>query len=393
MMIPELRHAFNQNFSKEKHQELVAKIEEKAGMPLAFKLSESPIFLPQTFREKVMEASEAIIAQIQALPEATLQTAIPDNFRTANDTKIPHFLIFDFGICQDENQEVTPQLIELQAFPSLFAFMKIQQETYGEIYPFLKELNDSIPFERYFSELKQLIVGNCPTENVVLMEIYPEKQKTAIDFRFTEKMLGISTVCISKIQKKGKKLYYEKNEQLIPIHRIYNRVILEELANYPDLPLNFDWKEDLDVEWITHPNWFFKVSKFLLPKLKHPFIPTTYFLDEFPSTENVSDYVLKPLYSFAGKGVNLHPDQNAIDEIQDKTQYILQKRKDYAAIFEDVEGHFSKAELRMMFIWHPEKEKPEYWMNLVRMTKSDKANMDQTAEEQLWTGCSCAYFH
>lgn len=389
-MIPFYRHQFNQNFSKEKHQKLIGLIENQADMTLAFKVSESPIFLSKSFRDQVMDVSQSIIQQIQSLSNEELQQAIPPKFWTNQDTNQPHFLILDYGICYDDHQLPSPQLIELQAFPSLFAFMETLKTSYAEIYPFLKELNESIPTENYFSELNKLIVADASTENVILMEIYPEKQKTAIDFRLTEKMLGIPTVCISKIQKKGKNLYYERNGQLIRIDRIYNRVIFEELANYPDLKLNFDFNEKLDVEWITHPNWFFKISKFILPKLQHKLIPKTYFLNEFPKSENLTDYVLKPLYSFAGKGVNLHPDQNFINNIDDKENYILQKRMKYAPIFEDVTGNFSKAELRMMFLWHPQNKQPQYIMNLVRMSRSDLLNMSQTGE--LWTGVSHAFF-
>ncbi len=46
----------------------------------------------------------------------TLRKAIPANCNVPNDTQKPHFVAIDFGICQDENGNVIPQLIELQAF-------------------------------------------------------------------------------------------------------------------------------------------------------------------------------------------------------------------------------------------------------------------------------------
>src|SRR5690606_23681983 len=111
------------------------------------------------------------------------------------------------------------------------------------------------------------------------------------------KLLGIETVCLTKVKREGQKLFYEKDGRTIQIKRIYNRVIFDELDRIPDLKLEFDFREEADVEWVTHPNWFFKISKFILPKLNHPYIPKSYFLHEFPSDEKLEDFVLKPLFS------------------------------------------------------------------------------------------------
>ncbi|PZU84071.1 MAG: hypothetical protein DI529_11765 [Chryseobacterium sp.] len=391
-MIPKYRTQFNGEFSQEKYQKVNELIKEKCGNEAAFRLSESPIFLTKDFQQKLEDASQTIISQIKEMSDEELSKAIPANCNVPNDTKKPHFVAIDFGICQDENGNVIPQLIELQAFPSLFGFQKLFEEVITEVYPSLDELKNSLPKDEYIQKLKQVIVGNENPENVILLEIYPEKQKTAIDFVLTEQYLGIKTICLTKIKKEGKKLFYENDGKLIPINRIYNRVIFDELDKIEGLETEFDFREDVDVEWITHPNWFFKISKYILPKLKHEFVPKSYFLSDFPENEQLDDFVLKPLFSFAGSGVNLNPTQEIISQIDDKENYILQRKVTYASLFEDINGEFSKAEIRLLFAWNPDKENPELLVNLVRMTKAAMVNVDFNKKDAIWIGSSMAFF-
>lgn len=283
-------------------------------------------------------------------------------------------------------------MIELQAFPSLYAFQRVFENAFCEIYPFLSELRHTISPEDFKNHLKDLIVGNENPQNVVLLEIYPEKQKTAIDFVLTEQLLSIKTVCLTKVKKNGKKLYYENNGGLTEIKRIYNRVIFDELDRIPDLKTEFDFREDIDVKWITHPNWFFKISKFLLPLLQHQFVPKSYFLHEFPETEDLNNFVLKPLFSFAGSGVNLNPTKEITDAIEDKQNYILQRKVEYAPIFEDINGDFSKAEIRLLYIWHENSDRPILMENLARMTKAAMVNVDFNKKDAIWIGSSNAFF-
>ena len=391
-MIPKYRTQFNGEFSQEKYQKVNELIKEKTGYEAGFRISESPIFLSNEFCKKLEDASESIFVQIKNMSAEELSKAIPANCNVPNDTKKPHFVAIDFGICQDENGNVIPQLIELQAFPSLFGFQKLFEEVITEVYPFLNELKNSFPKDEYIKKLKQVIVGNENPENVILLEIYPEKQKTAIDFVVTEQYLGIKTVCLSKIKKEGKKLFYENDGKLIQINRIYNRVIFDELDKIEGLETEFDFREDIDLEWITHPNWFFKISKYILPKLKHEFVPKSYFLPDFPETEQLENFVLKPLFSFAGSGVNLNPTQEIINSIEDKENYILQRKVTYAPLFEDINGEFSKAEIRLLFAWNAEDENPELFVNLVRMTKAAMVNVDFNKKDAIWIGSSMAFF-
>ena len=391
-MIPKYRTQFNGEFSQEKYQKVNELIKEKTGYEAGFRISESPIFLSNEFWQKLDDASQSIIWQIKEMSVEELSKAIPANCNVPNDTKKPHFVAIDFGICQDEKGNVIPQLIELQAFPSLFGFQKLFEEVITEVYPFLNELKNSLPKDEYIKKLKQVILGNENPENVILLEIYPEKQKTAIDFVVTEQYLGIKTVCLTKIKKEGEKLFYENDGKLIQINRIYNRVIFDELDKIEGLETEFDFREDIDVEWITHPNWFFKISKYILPKLKHEFVPKSYFLSDFPKTEQLENFVLKPLFSFAGSGVNLNPTQEIINKIEDKQNYILQRKVTYAPLFEDINGEFSKAEIRLLFAWNAEDENPELLVNLVRMTKAAMVNVDFNKKDAIWIGSSMAFF-
>lgn len=391
-MIPKYRKQFNKEFSDEKYSQLKGILAEKGGIEPTFRISESPIFLTKEFESKLIDASESIISQIKTLPAEILQKAIPDNCRVSNDTDKPHFFTIDFGICRSENGAIEPQLIELQAFPSLYAFQKVYEETYCEVYPFLSEIRNPMSHETFKNHLKELIVGDENPENVILLEIFPEKQKTAIDFSLTEKLLGIKTVCLTKVKKEGLKLYYENDEKLTEIKRIYNRVIFDELDNIPDLKTEFDFREEVDVKWITHPNWFFKISKFLLPLLKHQFVPKSYFLHEFPEHESLENFVLKPLFSFAGSGVNLNPTIEITSAIKDKENYILQRKVNYEPLFEDINREFSKAEIRLLYIWRENDEYPILLENLGRMTKAAMVNVDFNKKDAIWIGSSNAFF-
>jgi hypothetical protein len=278
------------------------------------------------------------------------------------------------------------------SFPTLYAFQKELQNSFIEEYPFLTPLKSEMNDEEYYAELKDLIVGDENLENVILLEVYPDQQKTNIDFYLTEKKIGIKTVCLTTVKKEGKKLYYNHNGKRIQIKRIYNRVIFDEINKIPDLKVDFDFRDDLEVKWITHPNWFFKISKYILPKLQHEFVPKSYFLNDFPAEENLAEFVLKPLFSFAGSGVNLNPTLADLKSIEDRENYILQRKVTYAPLFLDPNGEFSKAEIRLLYIWKEDEERPKLMEHLVRMTKADMVNVDFNKKNAIWIGGTTAFF-
>lgn len=390
-MISKYREQFNAEFSPEKYQNILDRLKQKGGIYPQFRVSESPIFLTEDFIDKLHGACDSIITQIKNMSPEELDLAIPDDCRVPNDTAQPHFFTIDFGICKNDAGEIVPQLIELQSFPTLYCFQKELQNAFVEEYPFLKPLKTPKSDEQYYQELKDLIVGDENPENVILMEIYPDEQKTNIDFYLTKKRLGIEIVCLTKIKKDGRKLYYEKDGRNIEIKRIYNRVIFDEINKIPDLKTEFDFREEVDVKWITHPNWFFKISKFTLPKLNHEFVPKSYFLNDFPEGEDLKSFVLKPLFSFAGSGVNLNPTAEDINQIEDRSNYILQRKVEYAPLFKDINGEFSKAEIRLLYIWNEDEDRPKLMEHLIRMTKAAMVNVDFNKKDAIWIGGSTAF--
>lgn len=391
-MISKFREQFNSEFTQEKYQNTLESLKNKGGIYPQFRVSESPIFLPADFKAKLDDACESIISQIKEMSPEELSKAIPEDCNVPNDTLQPHFFTIDFGICRNDKGEVVPQLIELQSFPTLYAFQKELQNSLTEEYPFLKPLNSQWSDEQYYAELKDLIVGNENPENVILLEIYPDQQKTNIDFYLTEKKLGIKTVCLTKVIKDGKKLFYENNGKRIEIKRIYNRVIFDEINKIPNLQLNFDFRDELEVKWVTHPNWFFKISKYILPKLQHEYVPKSYFLNDFPVAENLEEFVLKPLFSFAGSGVNLNPTAEDLANIEDRENYILQRKVTYAPLFKDPNDEFSKAEIRLLYIWKENEVRPKLMEHLVRMTKVAMVNVDFNKKDAIWIGGTTAFF-
>jgi hypothetical protein len=296
-------------------------------------------------------------------------------------------LQIDFAICK-ENGSFIPQLIELQGFPTVYGYQYyLSQLTkkYFNIDSSLTPYFSSLDEESYTQKLRDIIIGDCDNENVILLEIKPEEQKTRIDFAATEELLGIMPVCISDVVQEGRKLFYKKNGKLVPIERIYNRVIFDELER-GDISFSFNFHDELDLKWIPHPNWFFKISKYSLPMLKGKYVPNCYFLNELTDyPDDLQNYVLKPLFSFAGQGVDVDLNEDKLKEIDDPENYILQKKIEYVPLIETPDER-SKVEIRMMFIWDKE---PLLVNNLVRMSKGKMMGVDFN-KDKTWVGSSLA---
>src|SRR5213082_2356407 len=310
-MEPGLRARFNADFTPEKYAALIRCVNEATKWPADFRISETPIFLTRQFTDEAVYAANEIAAQTQT-PEFAMHaaSAIPSGWEVPNESEHPEFLIVDLAVC-DDGHRLVPRLIEMQAFPSLFAFQFLLLGCMRKAFPAIPENWTSsfggIGDEQYIDILRRTILANSNPENVVLLEIEPEKQKTRIDFSATELLLGIQPICVTKIKKRGRQLFYDRNGRKTRIERIYNRVIFDELERRPDLKLEFSFQEELDVAWIAHPNWYYRISKHSLPFIKSACTSPAFFADQFPSDEDVESYVLKPLYSFAGLGVDMEP--------------------------------------------------------------------------------------
>ena len=392
-MDPQLRSRFNADFSADKYAALLRCVNVAVRWPADFRISETPIFLTPEFTDEIVAAARTIEAQTRT-PEFKRHaaSAIPAGLEVPNESSHPEVVIVDLGICEEAGPLV-PRLIELQAFPSLFGFQFMLLGCMRRSFPAIPAnwtstfggLHDS----DYLALLRRTIVGEANPENVVLLEIEPQKQKTRIDFACTEVLLGIRSVCLTDVKKKGRQLFYQLDGREVRIDRIYNRVIFDELERRPDLKLDFSFQEDLEVKWIPHPNWYYRISKHSLPFLKTPHTSPAYFADEFPPNESIEEYVLKPLYSFAGLGVDMDPTKDKLAALAQPHSWILQKKVNYAAFVETVDGPKSKAELRMMFLWPENEPEPILVNNLVRMSQGKMMGVDFN-KEKTWVGSSIA---
>lgn len=375
-MIPSYRRQFNRDWSPEKYRQFLAYIEERCGEPVQFRHSETPCFFPRELIDRMARYGREMTEQLLADPEyqRDSQQAVPARWRVPHEAPRPLFVQADFGL--DENLD--PQLVEIQGFPSLYAYQVLLAEAYREAYGI--DAADFTPPD-YKDVLRRAIVGDCDPENVVLLEIDPWHQKTRHDFLLTERWFGVRTVDITSVRKDGRRLFHSGT----PIHRIYNRAIVDELERRA-VALQFDFRDDLDVQWAGHPNWFFRLSKFSLPSLKHPAAPPAHFLSEAPP--NPEDYVLKPLYSFAGLGVIVGPTKEQLDAIpsERRADYILQKRVSFRPVIETPHGP-TKVEVRIMYIWQEELLPVNI---VVRMGRGAQMGVDHNKAME-WVGASAAF--
>jgi hypothetical protein len=388
-----LRAAFNADFTPEKYDALVRCVNETEKWPADFRISETPIFLTREFTDEVTRAANEIVA-VTRTPEFAKHaaSAIPEGFEVPNESAHPNFHVVDFAICA-EGQRLVPRLIELQAFASLFGFQLLLLHCVRKAYAVIPRNWTSsfggIKDEAYLDLLRRMIIADSAPENVVLLDIEPEKQKTRIDFAATETLLGVRPVCVTKVKKRGHQLFYDREGREVRIERVYNRVIFDELIQRPDLKLQFRFQDDLDVTWVGHPNWYFRISKHSLPFLKTEHTSPAFFADQFPAGENINDCVLKPLYSFAGHGVDIEPSREKVAALENPHEWILQKKIEYAPFVPTVDGQKSKAEIRMMFVWPDEDPDPTLVNNVVRMSQGKMMGVDFNIDKA-WVGSTIA---
>lgn len=372
-MIKQYRDTFNADFTKEKYQSFLQELE-NGYPPIDFRVAETPVFIPRELANKLVDAGQEIIDFIKRPDFKTLtDQAIPFRWEVPFENNHPHFIALDFGICKDELGELTPKLIEMQGFPSLYFFQMQLANCYKKVYGLPEELTpflSGMEHGDYIELLRKVIVGDHEPKHVALMDIDAPDQKTAIDFYITAKHLGIKIVNLKDIFKDGHKIYYSENGVHVQIKRIYNRLIFDEIAADTDLLKEFFDPRDpsIEVEWVTHPNWFYRISKYTMPFLKSEFVPETFFLHELESLpENLEDYVLKPLFSFAGIGVKIDVTPADVDGIVDPQNWILQRKVSYEPVVMSPSG-LVKAEIRLLYVWADDQE-PRLCLNLTRLSR------------------------
>jgi hypothetical protein len=393
-MVPELRRAFNAGFTAERYAALLHDLDAETGFHVDFRICETPLFLSDALTARLVEAANEIVAAVTSssyLKEAS--RAVPPGLAVPGDEGRPVFLQVDFALVRDETGEIVPRLIELQGFPSLYGFQWLLDRGFRSHYkampagwtPYFAGLDEGT----YADYLRQAIVGGADPDNVVLLEIEPEKQKTRVDFALTERLVGIETVGVDQVTVRGREVFYRRNGREVPIHRIYNRVIFDE-ATRKGLDLGPLFRRELKPTWVGHPNWFLKISKFSLPFLRSRYAPQAWFvsdLEELPP--DLENYVLKPLYSFAGLGVEVGVTAERLRSLERPQDFILQRKVDYAPLVDTPDGG-AKAEVRMMFVWPEGEDRPRLINNLVRMSKGAMMGVDFN-KDRTWIGASQAY--
>jgi hypothetical protein len=395
-MVPEIRDQFNKNFSEEKYRLFLEDLNSKHPGAIDFRVAETPIFIPKDLKNKMIDACESIVDVITkpGFIELT-DRAIPTNENVANENAHTDFIAFDFGICENENGELEPQLVEMQGFPTLFGFQAYYPEIlekYFDIPSNYSNYLNGFDKDSYLKLLKEIIVNGYDIENVILLEIKPHQQKTRIDFYCTQDYLKIPIVCLTDLITEGKKLFYKKDGKKIEVKRIYNRIIFDELLQMKDsLGDVVDITKPLDVDWVPHPNWFYRISKFTLPLIDNPYVPKTFFLNELKEVpSDFENYVLKPLFSFAGQGVIIDVTKEDVDEIKDPENWILQRKVKYANIIKTPDVP-AKAEIRIFYFWEKGKARPIAVSNLTRLSKGKMIGVRYNMNKD-WVGGSVAYF-
>lgn len=419
-MIPELRVAFNERFTAEKYAQLLEVLETRCGSPVHFRVAETPIFVAKSQLENIAEEGAALAHHLIASAKylAAARRAIPAGFDVANETRRPHFLTADFAWVRSGNGKLVPKLVEIQAFPSVFAYQAELCHAYREVFDLPQSLGvflGGLSGQSYWELFRRTVLGKHSPDNVVLTEVDPLHQKTYPDFHFTAERLGIALVDIALLEPVGNKLHYrDAAGRLIPIHRIYNRAIADELIAR-GIRLPFDLEHPWEVEWAGHPNWYFLVSKFSIPWLsradRFAVVPPAVFVDDFlagpgrdflsaagvslPASDDggtvYSDLLLKPLFSFAGKGIEFEPSRGRLEAIppEERSSYLVQQRMRFEPTIETPLG-LTQAEVRILYMW-PDGGDLTPALSLVRLGRGKMMGVDHNKNQE-WVGGSAAFY-
>jgi hypothetical protein len=396
-MIPSVRKEYNDNFTLDKYRSFFDELHNVHKGAIEFRVAETPVFVPKSFTQKILDACESITdIIIEPRFKELTKNAIPKHLRVPGNEEHSHFIAFDFGICINNEGEHEPQLIEMQGFPTLFAYEVLLDDTWRKHYDipggFSTYLGNHTK-ESYIKLLRDIILNGHKPEEVILLEIFPHQQKTRVDFYCTQDYTGIKPVCLTELIKEGKKLFYLNNGEKTQIKRIYNRLIFDDLQQQP-ADVQEKGKilfEELDVEWCPHPNWFYRISKYTLPFIRHPYVPATFFLNEVKQLpKDLENYVLKPLFSFAGQGVVIDVTPADIDNVKDPENWILQRKVKYADVIQTPDVP-AKAEIRIFYFWKDASSRPVPVNNLARLSKGKMIGVRYNIDKE-WVGGSYCLF-
>lgn len=394
-MITSVRQSYNQQFSEERYRRFIGDLNRIYHREITFRVAETPVFIGKVFEGMLRRAADDIV-DFLVRPDfkQITENAIPPNLRVPNETGHTLFLALDFGVV-DVDGKPEPRLIEMQGFPSLYGWQDVLSMKYREHFavPASMQSHFGLSSLQYREMLRHALLNGHEQEEVILLEIDPMKQNTAVDFLATQAITGIAPVHIGDVTREGRNLFYEKDGRRIAIKRIYNRVIFDELVKRTDLKLQFNLTEDVDIEWAGHPNWFFRISKYTMPMIQSRYIPECKFLSDFKEyPSDLENYVLKPLFSFSGSGVVFHVKPEDLQAIPDnqRSEFMLQRKVSYLPVIQSPDG-LVKLEVRLLFLWDEGESRPRLVTNLARLSRGEmigvKYNKDKT-----WVGGSVCFF-
>ena len=401
-MVESLRRDFNARYTDEGYQRLLRAVDSGIRTPVGFRIAETPVFLSEDLLGRMAETGKQLTRQLLENSEylRASTAAIPERYRLpeAGDVKPPHFMTVDFGFVRGANGKLDICLVEMQAFPSIFGFQDVLAASHLEAYDLDARLQwhlGGLDRQSYWQVLNDVIVAGHDPAEVVLLEVTPELQKTRADFQVYDDRLGVRTVDITKVRQTGRRLEYERDGRWVPIRRIFNRAIADEMEREGIRP-RFDMLADLHVAWAGHPNWYFRASKFSLPYLQHAAVPRAVFLDAWMEDRSrlpleLNDVLLKPLFSFAGKGIQFAPTLNDLRAIppQQRSSYLLQERVRFEPVIVTPHGP-TQAEVRVMFVW-PDGGEMQPVISMVRLGRGLMMGVDHN-RDQAWVGASAAFY-
>jgi hypothetical protein len=397
---PRLRPLFNRGYDDALYQRMCALMDERLETSrFEFRLAETPLFLPAGLRARCVRVAREVLALLER-PSliAACEAAVPDRFRAPRMDALPHFLAIDLAIVRGASGELEPRLIELQGFSSLYGMQLVQGEVWSEVVATLPGMPSAftpcfsgLDHERYVSLLRRTVIADREPDEVILLDVDPAHQKTRPDFHATARLLGVRSVCVTDLVREGRRLLAPKDGKLIPVRRVLHRVVFDELER-KKVEMRFDYRDDLDVVWAAHPNWYWIWSKYTLPFLDHPALPPTRFLSDVTSVpEDLSRYILKPVFSFAGQGVQVDVTREMLDRIPpgERRGWLLQEKVEYAPALTAPDGTGVKAEIRMMFLRPEGSADLQLAINLVRLSRGKMHGVDHN-KGLTWVGSSVA---
>jgi hypothetical protein len=395
-MISSIRTQYNEAFSTEKYQAFLRDLDEGHPGAIAFRIAETPVFIPTTFLHQLTEACSDILRVIQQ-PDFKKHTdgAIPKRLEVPGETDHPEFMVFDFAISTDGKGGLIPQLVELQGCPGINVFQQRLARGYRHHFHIPDDFSHYLSGyddPKYKVLLREIIVGDHDPGEVILLDVRPDQQKTRIDFYLTKDELGIASVGITELQREGRKLFYYRQGKKTRVRRIYNRLSFDDLlARKRTLGKSLDLTRRMDVQWAPHPNWFYRVGKYTLPLLSSKYVPPAYYLNKLAVLPaDMENYVLKPLFSHAGQGVLLDVKKTVIEKLKNPQDWILQRKVDYASAIQTPEGP-AKCGISLMFFWKDGAETPTLVQNLCRLSKGTMPGGRYHANRK-WAGTSICFF-